>query len=123
MKLENQCVSLEIAKRLKELGVKQDSYFHWRRKYNKRIKGKFTLNIGTLQPLLGDKHLAYSAYTVAELGELLPDMIMVFRDEFKRWRCDYKSAQKDRDALIMEDTMADALGEMLIHLIGKGLVK
>jgi hypothetical protein len=29
MKLENQVCSLDLAKRLKELGVKQDSYFKW----------------------------------------------------------------------------------------------
>ena len=29
MKLENQVVSLEIAKSLKELGVKQESLFYW----------------------------------------------------------------------------------------------
>lgn len=29
MKLEQQVVSLELAKQLKELGVKQDSLFYW----------------------------------------------------------------------------------------------
>lgn len=29
MKLEDQCVSLEIAKKLKEVGVKQESLFCW----------------------------------------------------------------------------------------------
>lgn len=30
MKLESQVVSLELAKKLKELGVKQESLFQWR---------------------------------------------------------------------------------------------
>lgn len=34
MKLEQQVVSLELAKRLKELGVKQDSHFYWREGYH-----------------------------------------------------------------------------------------
>ena len=29
MKLEDQCISLELAKRLKELGAKQESLFYW----------------------------------------------------------------------------------------------
>ena len=29
MKLEDQVVSLELAKKLKELGVKQESLFYW----------------------------------------------------------------------------------------------
>lgn len=29
MKLEDQVVSLDLAKKLKELGVKQESYFYW----------------------------------------------------------------------------------------------
>ena len=29
MKIENQVCSLELAKKLKELGVEQDSYFFW----------------------------------------------------------------------------------------------
>jgi hypothetical protein len=31
MNLEQQVCSLELAKRLKELGVKQDSFFFWKR--------------------------------------------------------------------------------------------
>lgn len=34
MKLEQQVVSLELAKRLKELGIKQDTHFYWREGYH-----------------------------------------------------------------------------------------
>ena len=36
MKLEQQVVSLELAKKLKELGVKQDSLFYWWGTFNYR---------------------------------------------------------------------------------------
>lgn len=72
MKLEHQVVSLELSKRLKELGVKQESLFVWRICEPNRYD------------LVGrDWHIAYwengrshnnkevSAFTVAELGEML----------------------------------------------------
>ena len=70
--LEKQCVSLELAKRLKELGVEQTSYFAW---WERRYK----------TPLLTDKALRetpnyhrIAAFTVAELEEMLPDCITRF---------------------------------------------
>jgi hypothetical protein len=83
MKIEDQVCSLDLAKRLKELGVKQESYFRHVRLFGSgenyqvwRIDG-------------WDKHLPSSqleqvekmwldgipAFTVAELGELLPLII------------------------------------------------
>jgi hypothetical protein len=72
MKLEDQVVSLELAKRLKELGVKQESYAYW-------IEGEATYSTGrteniiilSLEFQLGID-TQYSAFTVAELGAMLP---------------------------------------------------
>ena len=71
MPLENQVCSLELAKRLKELVVKQDSYFWW-------VNPEMTEN--NVTQLLGyderfiNHHpdLYLSAFSVAELGLLLP---------------------------------------------------
>ena len=71
MKIENQVVSLELAKQLKELGFKQDSCFEWiwqdgGQAYKLRPERKgFNL-------IDGKQNDCYSAYTVAELGEMLP---------------------------------------------------
>src|ERR1051325_10817319 len=62
MQLEQQVCSLELAKRLRELGVKQESYFYWFfEEYNHEPVG------WRIQTEEGD----YSAFTVAELGEML----------------------------------------------------
>lgn len=67
MKLENQVCSLELSKRLKELGVKQKSYFIWA---NNNL-------IPRISMMELDKHELFethicAAFTVAELGEMLP---------------------------------------------------
>lgn len=65
MKLEQQVISLEIAKRLKELGVKQESLFYWFRSMT-RVVWRID---ATME---GQKNTDdISAFTVAELGYLL----------------------------------------------------
>lgn len=74
MKLEDQCVSLECAKRLKELGVKQESLMKFIDNKNELqlifiplVKPKFLSKI--------DNCIIYSAFTSSELLELLPSRI------------------------------------------------
>ena len=63
MKLEEQVCSLELAKKLKELGVKQESYFWYYELYGD--------NAWSLGPLNKSGNHTLSAFTVAELGEML----------------------------------------------------
>lgn len=79
MRIEQQVCSLELSKRLKELGVKQDSLFYW---YDwKNLKGdnskktfiKYDTNPNwdwIAYSYFKEKAIC-SAYTVAELGEML----------------------------------------------------
>jgi len=93
MKLENQVTSLELSKKLKELGVKQESLFYWESYYlpittsrhNTLISSK---DIGAKEPVerrgfLVSKLIRYSAFTVAELGEMLPASLKM---KMKEWR-------------------------------------
>ncbi len=77
MQIEDQVCSLELAKRLKELGVKQESYFKWRKVchefelknevYDEWHKSEFCYS--ECQCESDEK---YSAFSVAELGAMLP---------------------------------------------------
>jgi len=74
--LEKQCVSLEFSQKLRDLGVRQDSYFiHAFSKCH--MAGKqigwylCTADDRDTQDLFG-WHKKIAAYTVAELGEMLP---------------------------------------------------
>lgn len=110
MTLEQQVTSLEISKRLKELGVKQESLFA----YQEQINGGFTL-----MQRVGDQ--SYSAFTVAELGEMLPwDDISSTGKESGEWTIDASGIPLHK--VITEDTEANARGKMLIYLLENKLI-
>ena len=157
MTLEQQVVSLDLARKLKELGVKQESAFYWEKQYSGSREGKYDLacykywgcyecdtedgrcscdlrEIAKTTKYDGqsgfDETDAYAAFTVAELGEMLPQAFKVWRDgsiENPMWKCsqftdDYNSANIN-GLWSHGNTMAEALAKMLIYLIEKGIVK
>jgi len=81
MKLEDQACSLELAKKLKELGVVQDSLWYWEEYRDDWMDLRATPKL--VQGYHTDKEQRdgnavesstyYSAFTVAELGEMLKD--------------------------------------------------
>ena len=73
MKLEDQVVSLELAKKLKEIGVKQESYFSWQSLTNEKWHIGHT-HANHLYEKKGRNEF-YSAFTACELGEMLPSSI------------------------------------------------
>lgn len=106
MKLEDQCVSLDLAKRLKELGVKQRSYFDW-------WKDEYENYEVSNQSLVGRfSSIECSAFTVAELGEMLPERCPSYRGD-GIW---YSEGGRGK-------TEADARAAWLIYLVEHGLVK
>src|SRR6266700_8310943 len=81
MKLSDQVVNLELSKRLKELGARQDSLFYW-------TIGGIVSRLEAV-PILDSN---YSALTVAELGEMLPWEIYI--NEIAYW---YATGKTDPD--------------------------
>ncbi len=70
MKLEKQVVSLKLSKRLKELGVRAKCLFF----YNAANNLQFVADNDGMEII----HSEYtSAFTVAELGEMLPPSVVV----------------------------------------------
>lgn len=129
MKLENQVVSLELAKRLKELGVKQESLYWW---------AMYT--DGTSQILYGiseemgwnENRRRVSAFTVAELGEILAPYGVLEVPAYsgpQTWIislgftfCSYWRGVMPAIECI-DDKEADARAKMLIYLLEKRLIK
>lgn len=137
MTIEQQVVSLDIAKRLKELGVKQESYFEWY---------LYPVNVhGDAPTLLMKKSEAKrrftndhcSAFTVTELGEMLPCLVEKQKQfdlrieksdtgnwliEYSRWFADCDDDEERLIHLEVATTEADARGKMLIYLLENKLI-
>jgi hypothetical protein len=68
MNLENQVCNLELAKKLKDIGVKQESLFFW-------VITENANEIVVESNLKFDHSFQFSAFTVAEFGDMLPETI------------------------------------------------
>jgi hypothetical protein len=126
VKLEDQVCSLELAQKLKELGVKQDSLFYWFRVKNLglklEIKAKESLVYSSYSFLRDDIYESYAAFTVAELGEMLPDWFDSGRRQEGDWMCRVFVKCNDITHQAFSETEANARAKMLIYLIENGHV-
>lgn len=149
MNLKQQVCSLDLAKRLKELGAEQNSIFYWSvpdpsKASNKREELILSKDCEVMlcfrQADWGEKFKTVSAFTVAELGEMLPISITRsdkqkfspvfyknrgdFHDE-TRWSIEYSSYTLDNGEIEVQrvaDTEADARAKMLIYLLENKLI-
>ena len=117
MNLEDQVISLNYAIRLQELGIKQDSLFYW---YRDLKKDKWGICY-TKGKIITDQF--YSAFTVAELGEMLP----LWSEIGKRARNDWVCVVMEKNSVInhhsCSEKEADARAKMIIFLIENGSMK
>ena len=147
MKLEQQVTSLKLSKKLKELGVKQESLFLWFRywkfpkveepSYEKRedwisVENELYYKSDKFKDPTGYNKLIASAFTVAELGEMLPRTFPPFaaeirldcRKEHSGWTCYYRMLTENDKIYWAEsgDTEANARAKMLFYLKKKELI-
>ena len=127
LKSENQVCSFEYSQELEKLGVKQESIFWWR-KYSlcKNTDLYYIPNKETdLLILSGKLEYNFSAFTVAELGEMLPNWASSYRlgklasKNCGKYCCEYHiiSKKHTKDFEFISDTEADCRAKMLIYLI------
>ena len=132
MKLEDQVCSIEPSKKLKELGVKHDSLFYW----SYGCLDELSLQIGikegnSLTPITN-----ISAFTVAELGEMLPKIIedgnnrniryhlhILFREHDNDWLIKFERGNGGILHFCSDGKEADARAKMLIYLKEKEIKK
>ena len=119
MKIEDQVCSLDLAKKLRELEVKQNSYFYWW-KTNAGNRGE-KWEISTYLPTRDTgADECYVAFTVAELGKMLPYNISSFRYPDGGWSCT-RSSPSEMVTFTAENE-ADARAKMLVYLLESKLI-
>lgn len=118
MKLKNQVCSIKLARKLKELGVKQKSLYYWAVEMDKgRETRKWSL---TRAEHLLPSHPKVSAFTVAESGEMLPSFWVTWKGKSgKKW---YGGNIPWKEKLIEQEfcnhgTEANARAKVLVYLI------
>jgi len=141
MQPEELASSLELSKKLKELGVRQDGFFHW---CEVEFQGKKIIKVcsNDLLMLYEERGTPYkvtklcSAFTFTETSKWLPLHISLpHHPEKSYYLCmvRHQSGRFDLFYLTIDNENifkqtenmkdADAVGEMLIHLMEQGIVK
>lgn len=125
MNLKSQVASLELCEKLKELGINQQSLFYWH-------NGKLACPDFQEYNIVPSNWI--SAFTVAELIEMLPCTIQQTDDfshvwtgrlrieklAFKYWVYYYE--KHDNFWEFVDESLANSLAKMLIRLIENGLM-
>ena len=121
----NGCCDLEYAKKIKELGVKQESLFKWHSKLDGKGNRVYTEIV-----YLPIKQMEqdYSAFTCGELGEMLPNSIdkfvmVIMKMNKGTWVCGYYKDLKEMFYEVGDKILVTAMAKMLIWLIEQGKVK
>ena len=145
MKLEDQVCSLEYAKKLRNLEWEKESIFYWH--WYKKNRDYERIECDLMTSKIADfddgkwKFICYPAFTVAELGEMLPDCVNASKlfNNKNTTLMDLnghfiKSSKKDDEYKIYIDGLtkvtiffskneANARAKMLIYLLENGLIE
>jgi len=115
MQLLNQVVNRELSQKIDELGIREESLYCWYKHSFIGLKSWWALipnNDNSLKNI--------PAYTVAELGKMLPDKHIMFVIQDNFW-VEYQGVKPCKS--IVADTEANARAKMLIWLKENGYLK
>lgn len=140
MNLQDQVVSLALAKRLQELGITKTGLFFWVARKDKLLeRGIRVFGVAYIHWFHDlddtdslDNYEIYPAFTVAELGELIKPINQVddernyftFWDQLGMWVAwEQEHGLYENECHICASTEADARAKMLIHLLENKLME
>lgn len=139
MKLHEQVCTKEQSRRLAQLGIKQESEFYYTGTYGlKHVSApaswgmEETIGEYVSENINYPAYEIFSAFTVAELGELLPERVLddgkwqfIDCEHFKStlgYRCWISSARTQYALQDNYKTEAEARAAMIIYLLENGLL-
>lgn len=113
MNIEDEVSSPELSQRLKELGVNQDSCFYW--DYNVYTNEDFKWKLIFHKDILVYKIDDYvSAFTVSELGKIIPKLHATYKEDDGSFVCcQFELPFGHRE---VDMTEANSRAKMLIYL-------
>jgi len=140
--------SLELSKKLKELGLRQSSILYWCNIVDKVYfklnedgtifedeSGSTLVERKTYRTVLGSSYAynceadqTWSAFLASELGEILPSFIedmslTCFMCSRGGWWIQYDNGHGEKDgSQIWDKSLSNSLAKMLIHLIENNLI-
>ena len=117
--IEKQVSSLELSKKLNALGVTEKSYWCWKKMKSNKARDDYFLSSWDMEKR--DLH----AYTVAELGLLLPQYVESYRIATDQFASKFYELKEDKKGnpihgepiIETSNTEADARAKLLIWLI------
>ncbi|MBO9151897.1 hypothetical protein ACFOTA_06740 [Chitinophaga sp. GCM10012297] len=133
MKLSDQVCTLRQAMRLKELGIAQEGLYTW---LFSPLSGDWAISHQTAEALHILKYANpkskewaerkergwYSAFTVAELGVMLPFNCISYLDCYHRWSATNDYQNPNIEFEYIGETECDARASLVISLLETGLL-
>ncbi len=123
MKLENQLCTLEQSTKLKELGITQKSIFYHHSNFTRPVFGEeWTTVTGKKYKktqVCNDKYGSFSAFSIAELGQMLPSETGTQRtgsedSQYSNWEW---ASEVNQIGMGLFATEVEARADMLIHFL------
>ena len=125
MNLEHQVTNKDLSKRLKELGVKQDSYWNYASATNAYGSTSTEMILVGCHGLSKDTKIEhYSAFGVSELFDIIPSELMKSQLNFSyNWKGKNFTFVFQNKMSECSKTLVDALAKMIIFLIKLEYIK
>ena len=127
MKLKNQLVNKELSIELDKLGVKEESVY-WHKIPNKKCRNGSVASI-VEYPEESKWFDYYRAYSVSEIGEMLPlkiddEDLTIWREKgFESWDVAYSTLARKEEVWEQSKNLVDAMAKMVCYLKENNLIK